>query len=107
VLIAHWQTPSIVLSALPSQSLSLDDVQSRAFGSTFPVQAPQLPSFWQDCVPGLQMPTAACPQLCESPGRHCPQMPLTQCLPFGQGIPHMLQFLSSLVVLTQSLVAGQ
>src|SRR5262249_47627241 len=85
---------SIVLSGDPSQSLSIVDVQSRAPLFTAPTHAPQTPPA-QVAVPGLQMPTAAGPQLWVSPLTH------------GQpsfGCP--LQLASSPLTVQSSLVAA-
>ena len=70
------------LSAVPLQSLSFDDVQSRAAGSTLPTQGPQALPEHVD-VPDLHIPTVACPQDC--------------VVPFTQGHPSLatpLQLLS-------------
>src|SRR5690606_25425522 len=66
---AHLHTSSTVLSGLPSQSLSIDDEQSRGSGSMLPMQVPQTLSLQVE-VPVLQTPTEACPQSCVSPSTH-------------------------------------
>jgi len=84
----------MVLSALPSQSLSFAEEQSRVVGSTFPTQ---LPHCWlaQVWTPGLQIPAAACPHACLAP--------LTQAHP-PFPVPSQL---SSLPTISQeSLLAG-
>ena len=59
----------MVLSGLPSQSLSFEDEQSRVVGSTFPTQLPHcsLAQVWR---PGLQIPVAACPHALVAPLTH-------------------------------------
>src|SRR5690348_2709752 len=84
----------MVLSGEPSQSLSAEDVQSRAALLTAPTHAPQTPPE-QVAVPGLQIPTAAGPQAWVSP--------LTQGQP-SLGDP--LQFESSPLIVQSSLAAG-
>ena len=84
----------MVLSGLPSQSLSFEDEQSRVVGSIFPTQLPhcRLAQVW---TPGLQIPVAACPHACVAPLTHAhPPFPMPSQL-------------SSLAVTSQeSLVAG-
>jgi len=88
------QTASLVLSGLPSQSLSAVDVQSRAPGMTAPTQVPQAPAV-QVWVPRLQIPTFAA-------GPHACVAPVTQLHPsFGTPLQ-----LSSLPVSQVSLAAG-
>ncbi len=62
----------MVLSGLPSQSLSFEEEQSRVVGSTFPTQLPHC-WFAQVWTPGLQIPVAACP--------HARMVPLTHAHP--------------------------
>ena len=84
----------MVLSGLPSQSLSFEEEQSRVVGSTFPTQLPhcRLAQVW---TPGLQIPVAACPHACVAPLTH-------KHPPFG--VPSQL---SSLPLTSQeSLLAG-
>src|SRR4051812_45747540 len=59
----------MMLSALPSQSLSFAEEQSRVVGSTLPTQVPHcwLVQVW---TPGLQSPAAACPHACVVPLTH-------------------------------------
>jgi len=92
VFAEHAQLES-ALSAVPLQSLSLVDVQSRAWAFVAPTQVPhaELAQVW---VPALQIPTAA--------GPHPRVVPLTQVQP-SCGCPLQL---SSFVVSQPSAGAG-
>src|SRR5688572_9431936 len=67
---AQTQTPSSVLSACPSQSLSSFEVQSRALGRMPPIQGPQTPAE-QVLTPHSQMPASVVdPHGAKSPSVH-------------------------------------
>jgi len=83
----HAQVVESRLSGRPLQSLSVVDVQSRAFAVTAPVQVVGHVALAQIWVPGLQIPIAA--------GPHARGVPLTHVQPSWKAPLQLSSFIAS------------